>query len=91
MRCQFGCHADVAYARTYIFPNDLLQCMCENFPWKYFHVLLDIPRLRVGKIHDNLEKILAVRLSFRDCGRSETFEVAADPIFLLHRKSYGDQ
>ena len=78
-------------SNTHIFANDFLQRVRQDLPWKHLDILLDVARLRIGELHDELEEVLAVGLAFGNGHRSETFEVAADAILLFHRESHGHQ
>lgn len=59
--------------RTYVFANDLLQRGSQIFPVEYLDILLDIPRFRSGKCHDDLEKLLAIRFALGHCQWPEAF------------------
>lgn len=76
---------------THVFPNDLLQSMAENLPGEDLDILLNVARLRIREAHDDLEKVLAVRLGFGNRERSEAFQVATDAVLLLDSKADSDQ
>jgi len=76
---------------TCIFANDLLQGRCQDPPWEDLHVLLDVARFGVRKPHDQLEEVLAIRLSLRHRRWAETLKVSPDPILLLDREANCDQ
>ena len=61
--------------------------MSKDFPREDFDVFLDVPRLRVGKSHDSLEKVLAIGLGFGYRQRPEAFQITADSVFLLDSKA----
>lgn len=76
---------------TYVFADNLLQCMTQNFPGEHLDILLDVPGFRCGKAHDNLEEVLAVGLGLGNGERAETLEISPDSIFLLDGEAYPDQ
>ena len=43
---------------THVFREDLVYCLRQGFPVEHLDVLLNIARLRSGKIHDLREEIL---------------------------------
>ena len=71
---------------TYVFADNLLECMREYFPRKYLDVLLDVARLRIWEAHDDLEKLLAVRFGFGYSHGTETFKITANAILFLDRE-----
>lgn len=72
--------------KTYIFGENLLQCLAEQVPFKHLEVLLDVTRLGVRELHDALEEVTVARLVFGDGGGPKTLQVAPDAILLLDRE-----
>jgi hypothetical protein len=76
---------------THVFPNDLLQSRTENLPREYLDVLFNVSRLWIWESHDQLEEILTPRLALGHGDRSESFQISADPVFLLDSEARADQ
>ncbi len=76
---------------TYVFPNDLLQGLVQDLPREHFDIFLNISGLRIGKSHDQGEKILGVAPRFRNGDRLESFKVSPDAILFLHREPYSNK
>jgi hypothetical protein len=74
-----------------VFAYDFLESMGQQSPSKHFDVLFDIPWFWVGEIHDQLEEGRAVFPAFANGQGSEAFQVASDPILLLHGKPDANQ
>src|SRR4051794_16619600 len=70
--------------RRAVFRDDLGQCLSQDAPWKHLDVLLNVPRLRVSKRHDDFEELFALGLRLADCQWSEPLEVASDSVLLVH-------
>ena len=76
---------------THVFSDDFLQCLAQHVPWKHLDILFNIPRLRVGKAHYELEKLFRARLALADRDRPEPFQVSPDPVLFLPRKATPDE
>lgn len=76
---------------TYVFPNNLLESVRKDAPSKHLDILLNVPRLRTGKLHNELEEALALLLSLGHSQRPEPLQVPAYPVLLLDRKPHPDQ
>lgn len=66
-----------------VLADNLLEGRLKNFPWEYLNILLNVAGFGVGKAHDDLEELLTIWLSLRDCLRMEAFQVTADAVLLL--------
>lgn len=74
-----------------VFAYDFLESMGQQSPSKHFDILFDIPWFRVREIHDQLEKVCRVVPAFADGQGTEAFQVASDPVLLLHGKLDANQ
>lgn len=74
---------------TYIFANNLLQGRSQILPVEHLDILLNIPWFWRRKSHNELEKLLWFWLRFRDCQRSESFQIPPYSVFLLHSETCG--
>jgi hypothetical protein len=70
-----------------ILSYDLLEGRLENLPWKHLDILLDVAGFGVGEAHNNLEKLLAVRLGLGYGLRMESFQVATNTVLLLNAET----
>lgn len=74
-----------------ILANDLLECHRQDLPREDLDVLFDIPRLRIGEAHDNLEEVLTVRLALGHCERLEALEVPSNTILLFDSEASSNE
>lgn len=78
-------------AGTYIFANDFFQGMAQDFPGEDLDILLDVPRLWRRETHDDLEKVITLRLRLRNSERPKAFKIPPNSILLLDGKPHADQ
>ncbi|KAJ2969426.1 hypothetical protein NUW54_g12965 [Trametes sanguinea] len=76
---------------TYVFRYDLIEGLGQHRPIKHLHILLNVPWLGGGEVHDLLEELLRANLILGDGLRAETLQVPTDPVLLLDVEDVPDE